>query len=202
MFARLDGSVRRAVRKAKKCGLTVTISCDHAAMEKFYWLQCLTRRKHGLPPQPFAFFRAIQEEILMKRQGMIVAASSGHRPVAASVYFYRGQCAIYKYGASDQACQQLRGSNLVMWEAIKWLALRGCKTLHLGRTSLSNKGLRRFKLNWGAEESKMDYVKYDFRRNAWITETNHVTGWHNRIFRALPLGASRLIGGVLYRHMA
>ena len=202
MFSRLDDSVRRAIRKAEKAGLAVTISRDLDAMKIFYRLQCLTRRKHGLPPQPFAFFRAILEEILAKDQGMIVLVRSANRAVAASVYFYRGQRATYKYGASDEACQQLRGSNLVMWEAIKWLASRGFRTLHLGRTSLANEGLRRFKLNWGADESKMDYVKYDFRRNAWITETDRVTGWHNRVFRALPLGASRLIGGVLYRHLA
>ena len=202
MFARLESSVRRAIRKAEKSGVTVTVSQSLEAMKVFYSLQCKTRRKHGLPPQPFAFFRNIFEHILSKNHGMIAIASCQQRPVAASVYFQLGARAVYKYGASDEAFQQLRGANVVMWEAIKWHARHGSKTLHLGRTSLGNEGLRRFKLGWGAGEQKIEYVKYDLRKNRFVTETDEATGWYNRVFNVLPIGLSRLIGAVLYRHCA
>ena len=78
----------------------------------------------------------------------------------------------------------------------------GAKTLDLGRTSIGNEGLRRFKLSWGAQEHKIEYVKYDLRRNIFVTETDAATGWHNRVFRALPTGVSRMIGATLYRHLA
>jgi Acetyltransferase (GNAT) domain len=202
LFARLEGSVRRAIRKAEKSGVTMTVSQELEAMKIFYSLQCKTRQKHGLPPQPFAFFQNICRHILSKNLGMIVVASFQNRPVAASVYFQWDGRAIYKYGASDESFQQLRGANLVMWEAIKQLARQGARTLHLGRTSIGNEGLRRFKLGWGAEEHKIEYVKYDLRRDTFVTETDGVAGWHNRLFRALPIGVSRLIGMVLYRHWA
>ena len=202
MFARLESSVRRAIRKAEKSGVTVTVSQSLEAMKVFYSLQCKTRRKHGLPPQPFAFFRNIFEHILSKNLGMIAIATCGQRPVAASVYFQLGARAVYKYGAADEAFQHLRGANVVMWEAIKWHARHGAKTLHLGRTSLGNEGLRRFKLGWGAGEQKIEYVKYDLRKNRFVTETDEATGWYNRVFNVLPMGLSRLIGAVLYRHCA
>jgi hypothetical protein len=202
VFARLESSVRRAIRKAEKSGVTVTISQSLAAMKVFYKLQCQTRRKHGLPPQPFAFFKNIFEHILTRNLGMIAIASHQQRPIAASVYFQMGARAVYKYGASDEAFQQLRGANVVMWEAIKWHARNGAKTLHLGRTSLGNEGLRRFKLGWGATEQKIEYVKYDLRHNRYVTETDETTGWYNRVFNILPMGLSRLIGAVLYRHCA
>ena len=75
MFARLESSVRRAIRKAEKSGVTVTVSQSLEAMKVFYSLQCKTRRKHGLPPQPFIFFRNIFEHILSKNLGMIAIAS-------------------------------------------------------------------------------------------------------------------------------
>ena len=49
--------------------------------------------------------------------------------------------------------QNLRPNNLVMWEGIKSLMQRGADTLHLGRTSMENEGLRRFKLSRGIFDS-------------------------------------------------
>jgi Acetyltransferase (GNAT) domain len=202
LFAKFESSVRRAIRKAEKSGVIVSVSRELDAVKTFYWLQCQTRRKHGLPPQPFAFFQNIWEHILSKDLGMIVIACCQDRPIAASVYFQWGGRAVYKYGASDETFQHLRGTNLVMWEAIKWLVRHGAKALHLGRTSLGNEGLRRFKLGWGAEEHKIEYVKYDFRKGAFVTETDEAMGWHNFVFRALPVSISRVIGAALYRHWA
>lgn len=202
MLARFDGSTRRAIHKAQKSGLTVTVSGEIDAVKAFYDLHCQTRRRHGLPPQPFTFFSNICRLIFSRDLGMVVLANWRNRPVAASIYFQMGPRAIYKFGASDESFQQLRGPNFVMWEAIRRLARRGAKTLDFGRTSLDNEGLRRFKLNWGAQEHKIDYIKYDLRRNAFVTEKDAASGWHNRIFRVLPLGISRLIGAALYRHLA
>jgi hypothetical protein len=202
LFARLESSVRRAIRKSEKSGVTVNAEQSLEAIKIFYSLQCQTRRKHGLPPQPFAFFQNIWRQIVSKDLGMIVVARNQNAPVAASVYFQWGAHAIYKFGASDESFQQLRGANLVMWEAIKQMARRGAKKLNLGRTSVGNEGLRRFKLGWGAEEEKIEYVKYDFRRGAFVTEKDETTGWHNHLFRALPLSVSRMAGAVLYRHCA
>lgn len=202
MLARLESSVRRAIRRAEKNGVTVTASQSLQAMKTFYSLHCRTRRKHGLPPPPFKFFQNIFEHVLSKKLGMIAIASWQERPIAASVYFQLGARAVYKYGASDEALQQLRGANAVMWEAIKWLARHGATTLDMGRTSLGNEGLRRFKFGWGASERKIEYVKHDLRQDRFVTETDAATGWHNRVFRALPLRLSRLIGAAIYRHFA
>lgn len=202
MFSRMDGATRRAIRKAEKSGLTITASGGMNSVKTFYSLHCKTRRRHGVPPQPFVFFSNICRHILSRDQGMVVTACSQDRPVAASMFFHSGSCAIYKFGASDDSFQQLRGPNLVMWEAMKRLSANGARTLDMGRTSISNEGLRRFKLNWGALEHKIEYVKYDLRSNRFVTETDAAVGWHNRVFRMLPPGISRMIGAALYRHLA
>ena len=202
MFEKMDGSMRRAIRKAEKEGVTVEISQSEPAMRDFFHLQCLTRKRHGLPPQSLGFFLNIQKFVLSQNLGFVAVASHGGKKIAASVYFFLGGRAIYKYGASDFARQELRGSNLVMWAAMRRLARDGVKTLHLGKTSLAHDGLRRFKLNLGAAEEIMDYFKYDFRRCQFVTEQDSVAGWHNRVFGALPLPAARLAGRLLYKHWA
>lgn len=199
---RVDSSVRRAIKKAEKTGLTVETSVSLEGMRTFYTLLCQTRKKHGMPPQPFKFFQKIHQHILSRNLGVVVLARFEGRPVAAAVYFGLGARAIYKFGASDENFQQLRGNNLVMWEAIKWHARRGFKTLQLGRTSLGNEGLRRFKLGWGATETLSDYVKYDLRNDRFMKDKDESSGWHNQVFRRLPIFVSRMIGAGLYRHWA
>ena len=202
LFGGLEGFVRRAIRKAEKDWVTVEISQSLEAVRIFYLLQCKTRKKHGLPPQPFSFFLNIHKHILLQNSGMVAVASWRKTPIAASVYFHLGDQAIYKYGASDEKFQHLRGSNLVMWEAIKWYVRKGAGKLHLGRTSMANEGLRRFKLGWGASEENIEYFKYDFRKKDFVADSDKAFGWHNRIFQSLPGLVSRMGGKMLYRHWA
>ncbi len=170
--------------------------------EIFYGLQCQTRKRHGLPPQPFQFFVNIQRHILSENLGTIAIARHGGKNLAAAVYFFLGGRAIYNYGASDDSQQHLRGPSLVMWEAMKWLAARGAKSLHLGKTSPANEGLRRFKLHLGAREEVIDYVKFDLRQDRFVTDTDAINGWHNRIFRVMPTVFARAAGRMLYNHWA
>ncbi len=202
LFDNLDGSARQAVRKAEREGVTIAISQTEEATRAFYGLQCLTRQRHGLPPQPLAFFLNIWRHILAQNQGMIVLASLQGVTIAGAVYFFAGDQAIYKFGASDYRRQQSRPNNLVMWSAMKWLAQRGLARLHLGKTSVANEGLRKFKLNLGATEETLEYVKFDFKGNRFTVETDAIVGWHNRVFRRLPLMASRRAGELLYKHWA
>lgn len=202
LFRRLESSGRRAIRKAGQSGLEVEVSRDLPAVEAFFSLLCRTRKRHGLPPQPYRFFRNIQRHVMAHDQGHVVLARFHRRPVAAAVYFHLGNRALYKFGASDERFQHLRGNNLVMWEAIKWFAGHGFETLDFGRTSLSNDGLRRFKLAWGTQERRIDYVRYDLRTDQFVTVRDDATGWHNRVFRVLPIFLSRLVGRAIYRHVA
>lgn len=201
-FEQLKSPVRRAIRKAAKSDVRIEICTDLDALKSFYSLHCLARKKHGLPPQPFAFFKCIQKHVLAKNLGAVVLAYWKKTPIAGSVFFFLGGHAIYKFGASDEVFQHLRGNNLIFWEAIRWFSKCGIKTLDLGRTSLSNEGLRRFKLSWNTEERKIEYFRFSPQQKKFISTRDESSGWHTRFFSTLPLFASRMIGQVLYRHWA
>ena len=109
---------------------------------------------------------------------------------------------MYKYGASNLAFQNLRANNLVMWEAIRWLVRNGFETLNFGRTSAQNDGLRRFKLGWGTSEYPISYQKFDYGTNRFVAKRDEADGWHNAVFRRLPIWLSKLAGAFLYRHWA
>lgn len=201
-FQGLDSAVRRAIRKAEKSGVRVEISQDLAAVKQYYLLHCKTRKRHGLPPQPFLFFKNIYKHVLSNNCGIVALARWNKVPVAGAIFFHSGDKAIYKFGASDDAYQQVRGNNLVFREVIGWLSKNGIRTLDLGRTSMANEGLRRFKLGWSSEETKIGYFRFSLRTMKFISMHDEGAGWHNRIFKALPLWASRMAGEILYRHWA
>jgi hypothetical protein len=202
LFNGLDGAVRRGIRKAREVPLEIEFGTDLESVRVFYALHCRTRSRHGLPPPPFRFFENIARHVLDQGQGGVFIAHAGRGPVAAAVFFHHGHQALYKFGASDYAFQSLRANNVVMWEAIKRYASEGFTRLHLGRTSLTNEGLRRFKLGFGAVEHRIEYSKYDFSRGEFVVDTDRAEGWFNRVFQCLPLPLLRLAGQALYPHLS
>lgn len=202
LFNNLDAALRRGIRKAQAANLAVQFGTSSEAMRAFYSLHGKTRRRHGLPPQPYRFFQNITRHILEQGHGFIASIAIDSRPVAAAVFFHNQRQAIYKFGASDFDFQKLRPNNLLMWEAIKRCASLGMESLHFGRTSFGQEGLRRFKVSFGAREEQINYYKFDFAKNAFVTDTDRAHGWFNSVFRCLPGPLLRLTGRLLYPHMS
>jgi hypothetical protein len=201
LFARLKSSVRRALRKAERSCMSVEVTRAREAMLQFYRLHTRTWRRHGLPPQPFSFFVNIHDEIIKPGLGFVVTASVGSCCVAAAVFFHFDKKAVYKFSASDERRQEFRGNNLIIWEGIRFLSQNGAATLHFGRTSLENDGLRRFKLTWGSEEERIKYLKFDSVAKTWVTRRDAASGIHEVVFARLPLALNRLAGAVMYPHL-
>jgi hypothetical protein len=202
LFENLSSATRRATRRAERAGLDVSIEHDADAMRVFCRLNDLTRRTHGLPPQPARFFEAVQRRVLATDLGFVVLARHEGRPIAAAVFLCFGRTAVFKYGASNRRYQSTRANDLVMWRGILACKRAGCHTLRLGRTRRQNEGLLRFKRGWGGVESALHYYTYDLRHDRFTTDRDHADGIHNTLFRHLPLPLSYLAGKALYRHMA
>lgn len=202
VYATFRESTRRNIRKSVASGVTVQILTTEQAVREFYRLNQITRREHGLPPQPYLFFEKIHEHILSQGQGFVALASYRDATVAAAVYFHIGEKAIYKYGASDRQYQHLRPNNLVMWEAIRQCISQGVKSLCLGRTDIEHRGLRQFKMGWGVEEHSAGYYRYDLRAQKFMPGKDGKTfGSRKTIVASTPLPVLRSIGSILYRHM-
>jgi hypothetical protein len=201
IFSGLRDSNGRNIKKAEKGKIDVTISVSPDAVKAFCRLNALTRRDHGLPPQPRRFFQCVYDHILSQGMGFIVLASFRGTAIAANVYFTFGDQIVYKYGASDRAFQHLRASNLVMWTAIKWGCDHGYRTLCFGRTEPENEGLRQFKAGWGTREHLIKYYRYNLQKSAFIRTPTLVKPSYQKIFSKLPIPVLNMLGSALYRHM-
>lgn len=198
--SQLKSNVKRNVKKALKEGVAVGFHNDLEAIREFYRLNCITRKYHNLPPQPYKFFKNVFDEIIIKGRGIVVLANYREVIIAGAVYFHFGDKAIYKYGASDRKYQSLRANNLVMWEAIKWYSQKGYKYLSFGRTNPENKGLMQFKSGWGGDVNKIYYYKYNLQNRHFVTDNNTFT-LGKKIFRYMPISLSKMIGRLSYRHI-
>ena len=168
----------------------------------YFSLHCVTRKRHGLPPQPARFFAEINQQIIAARSGFVATARWMGQPIAGAVFLHSGRRAIYKYGASDYAFQSLRPNNLLFWSAIRECCQRGFESLHFGRSSINNDGLRRFKRSFGAVERPLHYARYHFGRAAWVCTSDRAQNIVNGLFRLLPVGMLRALGRLLYPHLS
>lgn len=202
LFATFANGTAGAVKQAIKNGVTVEISRDSAAVKNFYSLQVETRKKHGIPPQPYTFFANVHCKMIAAGLGFTALARSAGRVIAGAIFLQNTRRAVYKFAASDPEFSTSRGNNLVLWEAIRHLISSGCEQLDFGRTSPDHDGLRRFKLSWGAEEKLIRYSQFDVKHGRWSQQIRHDReGIANRIFRNLPSAANRLAGAMLYPHL-
>lgn len=199
LLSRFRDSTRRNIRKAKKEGVEVRIEDSLESIQQYFRLNLLTRKEHGLPPQPFRFFENIHRHLISKGAGFVAIGYHGRSPVSGAVYLHSGRKAFYKYGASDKNYFHLRANNLVMWEAIRRYLQNGYSSLCFGRTEPENEGLNQFKAGWATEERTIHYYTYDMKSKSFIMRKSYVSGFHNRIFRHMPIPLLRYSGKVLYR---
>ena len=200
IFKGFKGSVKRNIKRAQKEQIQVRISNTGDVIDAFWKLNCLTRKNHGLPPQPIRFFKNIFKHVIAQGKGFVAVALHRMEAVAGAVYFHWNRKAIYKYGASDRRYLDLRPNNLIMWEAIKRCAEAGYRSFNFGRTETENTGLMQFKRGWGADERELSYYKYDLRKNRFVSAATGTKSSYF-LFRHLPIPVLRLTGNLLYRHV-
>lgn len=204
LWARLKSNNKRNIKKAMRLGLKIEFSKSRQDLENFYRLQVITRKRHGLPAQPFKFYKNIFEKIILKDLGIIASVYYKNRMIAASIYFNFNHKAIFKYGASDHIFHQLRPNNLIMWEAINWHREKNCQLLNLGRTDTGDKGLLEYKRSWGGRESELKYFRFSRHQNKYMTSpyNKKYDSILYLVGKSMPVPMLRLIGKLFYKNFA
>jgi len=200
LFKNFSSNTKRNIKKAMRERVTVEISSSKSALEDFYMMNCITRKKHGLPPQPKKFFDNLLKHVLSQNNGFIAIGKHNNMIIAGAVYLHIGNKALYKFGASIVGYQNLRANNLVMWEAIKYYSTKGFESFCFGRTEPDNEGLRKFKHGWGATEEVLNTYRYNFTTNNFVSVKTKTAGLHNKLFNKAPLPALKIFGSILYKH--
>ncbi len=207
LYSNLRSSNKRNIKKALKEGVNIRFSKDYKSIVDFYKLNILTRQRHGIPPQPFKFFKNLYNILIQNNMGEIVEALYKDRVIASSLFLLFNKKVMYKYGASDYKYQNLRANDLLFWEAIKHYHHLNYEEFCFGRTEKNHVTLRQFKLGWGVKEFEAPYYRFNLKRDAFISDQNFSysspenLGINKYIFRKLPIPLLKLIGTIAYRHI-
>jgi CelD/BcsL family acetyltransferase involved in cellulose biosynthesis len=159
LFDRLHKSCfQRRIRRAEKGGLTYAEGTSDTLLRQFYSLLVLTRRRHGVPPQPLAWFQNLHD--CFGDAIKIRMASKNGRPIASILTLRYKATVVYKYGGSDAAFHRFGAMPFVFWQAIQRAKAEGAAEFDLGRSDVGDSGLIAFKNHMGAAATPLSYYRY------------------------------------------
>ncbi len=201
LLKRFNQQSRRKLRRAESVGVRVEQRTDAEALRAFIRLNALTRRKHGVLPQPDSFFWNIQKNILDTGLGFIGVATLAGRIVATNVFLLWNRTVLYKYGASDERALSSAANYAVMWDAMRWACERNFSLFDFGRSDLTNEGLLLFKRGWGSQEYDLIYARRSATTDERLDDSSGLQQRLKPIVSMIPVPILKLIGSKVYRHV-
>lgn len=201
IFRRFDEhSVQRRIRHSERAGLTERQGCSADLLADFYKLMILTRRRHGLPPQPRSWFRNLLA-CLGDAAEIRVAYSGPRVPIAAILTLRFRDALVYKYGCSDRRFDYLGAMPLLLWRAIQDAKSTGARRFDLGRTDPENQGLVSFKERWTKQSAPLVYWRFPAAEPALGFVPGRVPKLTGFLLSHMPCRMLTAAGRLAYRHI-
>jgi hypothetical protein len=191
-------SIRRKVTRAQKEGLTYAIGSTETLLRDFYQLFVMTRKRHGVPPSPFRWFRNLID-CAGENAEIRIAAKDGV-PVAGLFTLKHNRAIVYKYGASDERFSNLGGTPFLFWQAILESKAEGLEEMDLGRSDLDNEGLIVFKNRLGGTRSDISYWRLPIK-SAKAGSSLPGLEIAKKVFAVVPDSVRIGLGNLLYKHL-
>jgi hypothetical protein len=199
VFRGLDkDSVQRRIQHAERVGLVEKCGRSDELLRNFYALFVITRRRHRLPPIPYAWFSN-----LIQCQGKaleIRLAYKDNTPIAAILTLRYRNIVYYKYGCSDAQFNRFGATPWLLWRAIESGKSGGANQFDMGRTQEDNAGLLAFKNHWVPQPERLVYRKFPESSVA-----GSIDSWKlqmaKSIFSHMPEKLLTITGRLIYRHI-
>ncbi len=195
---KLHRTQRQNIHTAEKNGVEIEVGRQLEHVREFYRLHCITRRRQGVPVQPWHFFELIFKRLIDNDLGFVLLAHAQGQCLAAGLFLHWGKTLTYKYASSSENLQNLRPNHLLTWSAIRWGCENGFSIFDFGRTDVSNEGLRTYKSRWGVDESELVYSTLSEKTPH--QSSGRLTSLMEKVIQKSPLWVCKLAGEVLYRH--
>jgi FemAB-related protein (PEP-CTERM system-associated) len=199
LWTTVDRKVRNQVRKAQKDGLTA--EHGHAELlDDFYAVFSRNMRDLGTPVYPKRLF--IETSRLFGADLFVYAVRVGKLAVAAAIAVRFRDVMIVPWASSLREHRQHCPNMLLYWTMLEDAVRRKATTFDFGR-STRDAGTHHFKLQWGADETPMQWEYVLLTR---ATAPDH--GPYNPKFAAaiaawqwLPLWFANAVGPTIVRNI-
>jgi len=196
-------AVRQPLRKLSATELKVHMGAGDDDLRTFYSLYGRTRKRLGLPSQPYGFFQALWNTFMPNGKLSLLLAELNGRPVAGHIYFKsNGRCSM-EFEGWDRDVYHLTPNHFLIWEALKTACGEGYQLFDFGRTSPSDKGLMKFKERWGTELISLSEYYYPGEAGIKPSEKQDSSRYKfvRRLCNVAPDPMYQIISGFCYRHL-
>lgn len=131
LTAGLSPRTRYNVRAATSHGVTIEPSGE-AELPTFYRLLLETSQRSHFSIQPYDYYAALWHDLAGTGQAHLLMARHDGDTVGVAMLLTMGTAAYYMYGGSAATHRDVKPSDFLQWEAIRWARERGCLTYDLG----------------------------------------------------------------------
>ena len=189
-------SIQRRIRRAEREQLQYETGRSDKLIGEFYRLLVMTRKRHGVLPQPQTWFRNLVEYLRENVQIRVVRKEG--IPIAAMLTLRHGSTVVFKYGCSNERYHCLGGIPWLFWRVIEESKADRAEVLDFGRSDKDGLGLVTFKDRFGTTRKQITYSRYPRPIPAVASATARSM---KRIISVLPNIALSVTGGLVYKHM-
>ena len=191
-------SVQRRIKRAEQAGLVEKCGNSSELLQEFYDLFILTRKRHHLPPPPYAWFQNLLDTQANALE--IRVAYKDSTPIAAILSLRFREVAYYKYGCSDLAFKQFGATPWLLWRAMAAAKNTGARQFDLGRTDHDNAGLLAFKNKWVSAVEHLLYWRFPATTALGVSESRKLK-MVKKLFSHMPQALLVMSGKLVYRHI-
>jgi FemAB-related protein (PEP-CTERM system-associated) len=196
LWDQLSGKVRNQVRKAQTKGLTVTWGGSDLLSE-FHSVFSHNMRDLGTPSYGRHLFRSVLDTFTDRADICVVRA--GKQCLAAGLLLHGSGVTEIPSASSLRRHNHTCANMLLYWHALTRAVERAHGLFDFGRSSQDSPTYR-FKKQWGATPTPAHWQYYGRSGSpSDMRPTNRRYGWMIRLWKRLPLFASRFLGPRIVR---
>lgn len=201
LWSNLSAKVRNQARKAEKCGVEVE-SGGAELVGDFYAVYSENMRDLGSPSHSRQFFEVLAHSLADAVRLYVARAES--QVVGAGLVLRNGDSLDIPWASSRRSSNHLCVNHGVYWRILADAADGGFGWFRFGRSTIGS-GQHRFKMQWGAEEAPLRWLRYaphatEGAPDAADGSPGRTLELAQRVWRRLPLGLARRLGPVVVRN--
>ena len=200
VWSRVSKKHRQYVRLAERQGVAIREATSLDEYHTFYQVYLRVFRAFGTPPYGARYMDVLWHRLHAGQLVRVFLAEANGRCVGGQLLLRHGATLINKLTITLAEAEPLRAATALYARAIQWGLELGCRRLSLGSSSRAQTGLRTFKERWGAQSRPAVVYGLPVRGHIPSLERYYESGGlARRVWRRLPLGVTRVVGGVLNR---
>lgn len=194
--------VRQRINRAEQSNITLSRARSESDVKCFYELYCMTRKKIGLPPQPYRFYQNMWEILYPRNMLGILIAKYQDQPVSSLLFLKYKQRVHAEYMGTDDNFLDHSPNILLFWKAIQQAKAEGYRFFDFGGSAINNLDLITFKRRWGTVEEDISHYYFPSIKGL-SSEVEESTKYKllTKLSPKLPDRFFKWAGQVLYRHL-